>query len=393
MLLSLALIFLCGLLFGKLFHSLKLPHLLGMLLVGILLGPYGLNLLDESILNISTELRQIALVIILTRAGLNLDLNQLKKVGRPAILMCFLPACIEILCITLLAPILFTISHLEALLIGTILAAVSPAVIVPKMLKLIERKWGTDKAIPHMIMASASVDDVFVIVLFTITLGLLESGSFHISTLLQLPTSLILGVIGGFVIGLLLIAFFKKFHIRDSIKILIILSICFLGLTLEGSLSGVIAFSGLLAIMTLGATMRAHHPKLSERLSSKYSKLWVAAEPMLFVLVGAQVDTSYIANAGLAALALIFIATLFRICGAWMCTYRTTLDKKERIFVAFSYIPKATVQAAIGGIPLAAGLSVGNLALTTAVLSILFTAPIGSFLIDKTYKKCLKKAH
>lgn len=389
MLLSLALVFLCGMTLGAIFQKLKLPSLLGMLLTGILLGPYVLNLLDPVILNISTDLRQIALIIILTRAGLNLDIKDLRKVGRPAILMCFVPACFEIVGVVIFAPLLLGITRLEAAIMGTVIAAVSPAVIVPKMLKLMESGYGTQKSIPQMIMAGASVDDVFVIVLFTAFTGLAQGGTITPIRFLTIPTSIIFGLLGGIVIGLLLSLLFTKTHMRDSIKVVVILCASFLMVTLEHRMTGVIGFSGLLAVMALGATLQQRKYEVSKRLSAKFSKLWVCAEVLLFVLVGATVNIQYARKAGILSAMLIFCVLLFRMTGVFVCLLKTKLNKKERIFSAFAYMPKATVQAAIGGLPLAMGLACGDIVLTVAVLSILITAPLGAALVDATYKKLL----
>lgn len=391
MLTSLALIFLCGLLLGSIFQKIKLPPLLGMIITGIILGPYALNLIDQSVLSISSDLRQIALIIILTRAGLNLDINSLKKVGRPAILMCFVPACFEIIGMVLLAPPLLGISILDALIMGTVVAAVSPAVIVPKMLKLIETGYGKDKSIPQMIMAGASVDDVFVIVLFTSFTGLAQGESFSPISLIQVPISIILGLGLGILIGIILGFFFKKVHMRDSIKVIIILSISFLLVTLENSLKGIVPISGLIAIMSIGISLQKIRSDASKRISTKFSKLWVAAELMLFVLVGATVDIKYAFSAGIMAILLIFGVLVFRMIGVLICLIKTKLNKKERIFCMIAYCPKATVQAAIGYIPLTMGLSCGNIVLTVAVLSILITAPLGAFFIELLYKRLLKK--
>lgn len=373
------------------FSKIKLPPLLGMIITGIILGPHTLNLIDQSVLSISSDLRQIALIIILTRAGLNLDINSLKKVGRPAILMCFLPACFEIIGMVLLAPPLLGISILDALIMGTVVAAVSPAVIVPKMLKLIETGYGKDKSIPQMIMAGASVDDVFVIVLFTSFTGLAQGESFSPISLIQVPISIILGIGLGILIGIILGFFFKKVHMRDSIKVIIILSISFLLVTLENSLKGIVPISGLIAIMSIGISLQKIRSDASKRISTKFSKLWVAAELMLFVLVGATVDIKYAFSAGIMAILLIFGVLVFRMIGVLICLIKTKLNKKERIFCMIAYCPKATVQAAIGYIPLTMGLSCGNIVLTVAVLSILITAPLGAFFIELLYKRLLKK--
>lgn len=391
MLLSLALIFLLGMILGKVFEKLKLPQLLGMLLTGILLGPYVLNLLAPMILETSADLRQIALIIILTRAGLSLDIKDLKKVGRPAILLCFVPACFEIVGMLILAPILLGVTLLEAAIMGAVVAAVSPAVIVPRMLKLMESGYGTNKSIPQMIMAGASVDDVFVIVLFTAFAGLAKTGTITAAHFLTIPTSIIFGLIGGVITGLLLSLLFTKFHIRDTGKVIIILSIAFLLVTLENALSGFVGFSGLLAVMAMGASIQQKKYEVSKRLSGKFSKLWVGAEVLLFVLVGATVNISYALNSGTLAFLLIIAVLMFRITGVLISLIKTKLNKKERVFTVFAYIPKATVQAAIGGIPLAMGLACGDIVLTVAVLSIIITAPLGAILVDSTYKKLLSK--
>ena len=389
MLLSLSLIFLSGLIFGNFFNKLKLPQLLGMLITGIILGPYVLNLLDPKILSISTDLRQIALIVILTRAGLNLDIQDLKKVGRPAVLMCFLPATAEIIGMLVFAPKLLNIPLLDAAILGTVIAAVSPAVVIPKMIRLIEEGYGKEKSIPQLIMAGASVDDIYVIVLFTSFLGLFSEGSFSVSNFLKIPTSILSGIVAGYLCGLALIFLFKKLHIRDSIKVIIILSISFLLVSLEHSIKGNFAFSGLLAIMSLGGAIKQKYDILAERLSLKYSKLWVASELLLFVLVGATVNIKYAATSGIASVAVIFAVLIFRMSGVFLSLIKTSLNKEEKLFCMIAYCPKATVQAAIGGIPLSVGLASGNIILTVAVLSILITAPLGAFFIDMTYKKLL----
>lgn len=391
MLFSLALIFLFGLMFGSIFNRLRLPRLLGMLITGIILGPYVLNLLDKSILSISTDLRKIALIIILARAGLNLDLKDLKRVGRPAILMCFVPACFEIIGMIILAPSFLGFTLLESAILGTVIAAVSPAVVIPKMLHLMEDGYGLNKGIPQMIMAGASVDDVFVIVLFTAFTGLAQGGTISPIQFLTIPTSIVLGLLGGVLAGLVLDFLFTKTHIRDSGKVVIILSISFLLVTVENNLTGMIGFSGLLAIMALGTTLQQRKREVSIRLSVKFSKLWVAAEVCLFVLVGATVNINYAFKSGLMAVPLIIFVVAFRMAGVFLCLIKTNLNIKERLFSALSYMPKATVQAAIGGLPLAMGLSGGETILTVAVLSILITAPIGAILMDSTYKTLLTK--
>lgn len=376
---------------GIIFEKLKLPKLLGMLLTGIFLGPFVLNFIDPRILDVSSDLRQIALIIILTRAGLNIDIKDLKKVGRPAILMCFVPACLEIIGMVILAPIIFRISLLEAAIMGTVVAAVSPAVIVPRMLKLMESGYGRNKSIPQLIMAGSSVDDVFVIVLFTAFTGLANSGNITATQLLTIPTSIIFGLSGGVISGLLLSLLFSKFHIRDTNKVIIILSVSFLLVSLEHVISGLIGFSGLLAVMALGATIQQKKYEVSRRLSGKFSKLWVGAEVLLFVLVGATVNISYALEAGILSIILIFGVLLFRIIGVFISLINTNLNNKEKLFTAFAYMPKATVQAAIGGLPLAMGLACGDIVLTVAVVAIFVTAPIGAILIDRSYDKLLTK--
>lgn len=391
MLFSLAIIFLLGMILGSIFKKMHLPSLLGMLITGIVLGPYALNILSPDLLAISGDLRKIALIIILTRAGLNLDIQDLKKVGRPAILMCFIPALFEISGTMILAPKLFHISLIEAGILGTVIAAVSPAVIVPKMLKIMNEGYGIKKSIPQMILAGASVDDIFVIVLFSIFINLAKGVKISLLTLASIPISIVTGLATGFIIGVLLYKFFQNYHIRDSAKVLIILSISFLLVTLEEHISSFIPFSGLLGIMTIGGTIQKYKSELSQRLALKYSKLWVAAEICLFVLVGATVNLNYAINAGTDALFLLIFVLLFRIIGVLLCVAKTSLNNKEKIFTMISYTPKATVQAAIGSIPLALSLACGDTVLTVAVLSILITAPLGALAIDFSYKKLLSE--
>ncbi|MBE6023384.1 MAG: sodium:proton antiporter [Cellulosilyticum sp.] len=391
MLTSLAYIFLLGLLLGFIAEKLKLPRLIGMILAGIILGPYTFKFLDSSILNISSNLRQIALVIILTRAGLSLNIGDLKKVGRPAILMCFVPACLEILGTILIAPKLFGVTILEAAIMGSVLAAVSPAIIVPRMIQLIEGGYGTKNSIPQMILAGASVDDVFVVVLFTAFTGLASSGEISALSFLQIPISIILGVVVGIVVGIALVKFFKACQIRDTVKVLIILSVSFLLLECETLLKGIVPISALLAIMSMGVTIKQIHGVLATSIADQYNKLWVAAEIILFVLVGATVNLSYVAKAGLIAAIVVIGAMAFRMVGVYLCMLGTTLNKKERFFCMLAYTPKATVQAAIGGMPLAMGLACGDKVLMLAVMSILITAPFGAICIDRNYKTLLKE--
>lgn len=391
MLRSLALIFLVGLLMGSIFNKLKLPSLLGMIITGMILSPYALNLLDPSIMGISADLRQAALVVILTRAGLSLNIEDLKKVGRPAILMCFVPACFAIVGVILIAVPLLGVSITEAAIMGSVLAAVSPAVVVPGMLRIMEEGYGVKKSIPQLILAGASVDDVFVIVLFTAFTSIESGGEFSPMSFVQIPISILLGVALGLVCGLALIWFFKKFHMRNSVKLLIFLSISFLLIELQNELEGIVPISGLLAIMSMGVALYKWYNVLAVRLSSKYNKLWAAAEILLFVLVGATVDLNYVAAAGLLSVCVVVFAMMFRMAGVFCCLLKTKLDKKERGFCMVAYTPKATVQAAIGGVPLSMGLACGNQVLALAVIAILITAPFGAICIDKLYKKRLKK--
>lgn len=391
MLTSIAMILLSGLLVGWICSRLRLPSLIGMILVGIILSPHALNLIDESILMISGDLRQIALVIILTRAGLSLDISDLKKVGRPAVLMCFVPACVEMLGTVILAPVLLKVSVLDAAIMGSVIAAVSPAVVVPRMIRLIDEGYGKNKSIPQLILAGASVDDVFVIVVFTALTVLASTGEMSAARFIQIPVSIVLGVILGGGVGILLVLFFKKNHIRDSVKILIILSISFLLLEVQNRLEGYIPISGLLAIMSAGIMLKQKYDVLASRLSAKYNKLWLGAEVFLFVLVGATVDLKYAKSAGIFAVLLIIGALLFRMIGVALSLVKTDLSKKERLFCMVAYTPKATVQAAIGAIPLSMGLDCGNMVLTVAVLSILITAPFGALCVDNLYKRLLEK--
>ena len=389
MLTSLALIFLIGLLMGSVFNKLKLPSIMGMIFTGIILSPNALNLLDESIIIISPDLRKLALVIILTRAGLSLNIDDLKKVGRPALLMCFLPACFEILTVVIIVPKLLGVSILEAAIIGAVIAAVSPAIIVPRMINLIDKEIGKENSIPQLIMAGAPVDDIFVIVLFTSFTGRAEGGNISALSFIQIPISILMGIIFGVISGIILIKLFKRFHIRDSIKIIIILSISFLLIECESILEGVLPMSGLLAIMSMGIIFKQKYEVLAVRLSSKYNKLWVAAEVILFVLVGATVNLKYITSEGVMVIGVIVFAMIFRMLGVFICLLKTKLTMNERLFCMIAYTPKATVQAAIGSIPLSMGLECGNLVLTVAVLAILITAPFGAIGIDKTYEKLL----
>lgn len=391
MLLTIALILLLGMFMGWICKKIKLPSLLGMLLTGIMLGPYVLDLLDENILGISSELRKMALVIILTRAGLGLDLSGLKKIGRPAILMCFIPASFEVIGVILLSHQFMRETVLEAAIMGAVLAAVSPAVVVPRMVKLMEEGYGTKEGIPQLILAGASVDDVYVIVLFSTFISMMQGDKASVIHFVNIPISIILGIVLGLLIGSILAYYFKKVHIRDTTKVLIILSISFFLVVMEDMLVTSITFSALIAIMFIGIGLQKKREVVARRLSVKYEKLWVAAEVFLFVLVGATVNIAYLSKVGGSALIVIIGALLFRMLGVFVCLFGTNLSKKERIFVMLAYTPKATVQAAIGGIPLSLGFACGDRILTVAVLAIVLTAPLGAFAIDLSYKKLLTK--
>ena len=391
MLLSLSLILILGMFMGWICRKMKLPALLGMLITGIIMGPYGLNLLDGSILGISAELRKIALIIILTRAGLGLDLSGLKKIGRPAVFMCFVPASFELLGMILLAPKLMGLSVLESAVMGAVLAAVSPAVVVPRMVKLMDEGYGVKEGIPQLILAGASVDDVYVIVLFSTFVGMMQGEGASILKFVNIPVSIFFGIAIGLFLGVLLAYFFKKVHIRDTSKVLIILSISFLLVVIEDKLTTAITFSSLIAVMFIGIGLQKKREAVAKRLSVKYGKLWVAAEVFLFVLVGATVNIEYLGKIGAKAFIVIIGALIFRMFGVFVCLLGTNLKRKEQLFAMMAYTPKATVQAAIGGIPLALGLACGDTVLTVAVLAIVFTAPLGAFAIDLSYKKLLNK--
>lgn len=397
MLASLSLIFLVGLAMGAICQKLKMPRIIGMLVTGIVLGPYVLDFLDPSILSISSELRKLALIIILLKAGLSLDLKDLKKAGRPAILMSFVPATCEIAGYILFAPLLLGINRIEAAVMGAVLGAVSPAVVIPRMVMLMEEKYGTKKAIPQMIMAGASCDDIFVIVLFTTFLSMAQGGSADIINFVNIPVSIVLGILLGAVTGYGLYLFFEtsyahKHCVRNSTKVIIVLGFSMLLVSVEGWLEGKVSVSGLIAVVSMACVIKIKSTAfVSKRLSEKFGKLWIAAEVVLFVLVGAAVDIRYTLSAGIAAVFMIFIALIFRTAGVLICTIKTKLNMKERIFCVIAYLPKATVQAAIGSVPLAAGLACGKIILSVAVLAIIITAPLGALGIDNTYKKLLEK--
>lgn len=397
MLTSLALIFLVGLAMASICQKIKLPRIIGMLITGIVLGQYALNLLDASILGISADLRQMALVIILIKAGLSLNISDLKKVGRPAVLMSFLPAIFEILAFVLFAPSVLGITLIDAAIMGAVLGAVSPAVVVPRMVQLMETKYGTKKGIPQLILAGASLDDVFVIVLFSTFIGMAQGNSVNIMEFINIPISIILGVFIGAVVGVLLSVFFEtkyahRHYVRNSMKVIIVLGTAFLLIALEEWLKNVISVSGLLAVMSMACMLQLKSvASVSARLSEKFGKLWIAAEVILFVLVGAAVDIRYTLEAGLGAVLLILIALIFRSVGVCLCLIGTELNLKEKIFCVIAYLPKATVQAAIGSVPLSLGLPCGNIVLSVAVLSIIITAPLGAFGMDMTYQHLLEK--
>lgn len=397
MLISLALIFLVGLAMAAICQKLKLPRIIGMLITGIVLGPYVLDLLDPSILSISSELRQIALIIILLKAGLSLDLSDLKKVGRPAVMMACVPATFEILAYVLFAPYILGISRIEAAVMGAVLGAVSPAVVVPRMVQLMETKYGTEKSIPQLILAGASCDDIFVIVLFTTFSSMAQGGSAHLMDFVNIPISIVLGIALGAVVGYALSLFFEtayahKHCVRNSMKVIIVLGVSFMLMAIETWLKGIVSVSGLLAVVSMACVLKMKCVAfVSKRLSEKFGKLWIAAEVILFVLVGAAVDIRYTMTAGVAAVGMIFIALGVRSLGVLLCLVRTQLTMKERLFCIIAYLPKATVQAAIGSVPLAMGLPCGKIVLSVAVLAILITAPLGALGMDMSYKKLLQK--
>ena len=395
MLTSLALVFLVGLAFAEICQRLHLPRIIGMLITGILLGPYVLDLFDSSILGISADLRRMALVIILIKAGLSLNIEDLKKVGRPAVLMSFLPALFEILAFFLFAPLVLGVNRIEAAILGAVLGAVSPAVVVPRMVQLMDERYGTDKRIPQMILAGASLDDVFVIVLFSTFVAMAQGGSAQIMDFVNIPVSIVLGILLGAAVGFLLAWFFERNYthgrlIRNSVKVIIVLGVSFLLLAVEDWLEGIIPVSGLLAIMSMALVLAMRSvPEVTSRQQEKYGKLWLAAEVILFVLVGAAVDIRYTLQAGAGAVLMIAVGLLFRCAGVWLCMPGTRLNRKERLYCMIAYLPKATVQAAIGSIPLALGLPCGNIVLSVAVLSILITAPLGAIGMDMSYRKLL----
>ena len=391
MLLSIALIFTLGLMLGEIFRKLNLPGFIGMIITGVILGPYVLDLIFADIMNISSDLRTIALVIILLRAGLSLDISDLKKIGRPAILMAFLPATVELIVVVVFAPMLFDMTYLEAAILGSVLAAVSPAVVVPKMIYLMQHKYGEAKKIPQMILAAASVDDIYVIVLFTIFTPMYVSGDASLSGFLLLPVAIVVGVLIGILIGILLSLFFSLFRVRDTIKVLLILAVSLFFVAYEQDINQVIPFSALLGIMVIGIVFLNQSEERALRLRDKFSKVWVLAELLLFVLVGAAVDVSVAWGAGLLALVLLAVQLTMRFGAVQLSLLKTSLNQKERFFSGLAYLPKATVQASIGAIPLMLGVPSGDLILAIAVLSIIVTAPVGAIAMDLTHKRFLQK--
>lgn len=385
MFLSIALIILLSISLFSIFNYLKLPGLLAFLITGIILGPYVIDIIDESILKISSELRKMALVVILIRAGLSLDIKDLKKVGRPAIYLSFIPATLEIIIIGLISPLIFDLTYLEAFILGAVISAVSPAVIVPRMIGLIERKKGQEKKIPQLILAASSIDDIYVIVVFSILVQFYQRQSFVINELLFVPLSLIGGIIIGFALGYLLVKVFKTIHFRDTLKVLILFALAFLLIYAEDYLP----ISGLLAIITLHITIFSLYPVLAERLTSKFSKIWVVSEMMLFVLIGAAVDITLFGRIGWLTIILLLVSLGVRSMGVQLSILKSKFNIKEKIFINFSYLPKATVQAAIGGIPYSLGMPGGEIILAISVLSIFMTAPLGAILIDQTANKLI----
>ncbi len=397
MLTSLSFIFLVGLAMAAICQRIRLPRIIGMLLTGIVLGPYVLDLLDPSILSISSELRQMALIIILVKAGLSLNLVDLKKVGRPAVMLSCVPASFELLGYVLFAPMILGVNRIEAAVMGAVLAAVSPAVVVPRMVKLMETGYGTKKSIPQMILAGASCDDIFVIVLFSTFSGMAQGGSARVMDFVNIPISIVSGILLGAVAGWLLSLFFetayaKEHYVRNSMKVIIVLGVSFLLMSVETWVKPYISVSGLLAVVSMACVLKLRSIKtVSARLSEKFGKLWLAAEVLLFVLVGAAVDIRYTMGAGLAAVLMIFTALIFRTIGVLICLAGTALNWKERLFCVIAYLPKATVQAAIGSVPMAMGLPCGQIVLSVAVMAILITAPLGALGMDSTFERLLEK--
>lgn len=389
MLMSVAIIMFSGLAMGWVCRKIRFPALFGMIIAGIIVGPYALDLLDGSILDISAQIRRAALIIILIRAGLKLDLADLKKAGRSALLLCFLPACFEMVGVVILAPMFLGLSYLEAAILGAVVGAVSPAVVVPRMIKLIDEGYGVEKGIPQMILAGASVDDVFVIVLFTTFTNLGRGESVSWMSFAGIPISIVLGAAVGIGVGLLCAVAFARFRVATAVQVIVVLSIAFVLDWFDSA--ALIPFAGLIATMAVGAAVRRRDSAAAVRLSAIFDKLWVPAEILLFVLVGASVAVDSLGSAGLGAIALVICALAFRMVGVLVCVAASPLDFGERLFCMLAYTPKATVQAAIGGLPLAMGLPCGMTVLVVSVIAILLTAPLGAFAIDLTYAKLLTK--
>ena len=379
MLMSLALMFLLGFCISGIFKKLHIPSLLGLIITGIILGPAALNLLDTKILSISSELREIALIVILFRAGLSLDISDMKKIGRPAIMLCFVPASFEIVGAVILGPACLGLSHVDSAIVGAMLGAASPAIIVPKMLWLMEEGYGTDKHIPA-------------IVLFTAFIGMSKGEGISAWTIASIPISIVTGLGVGIVAGIIMAQIFKKIHLRDTIKILLLFGMSFFFVGAETYVSRYVPFSGLLAVMALGGAILNRRREVASRLSAKIAKIWVGAELLLFIMLGSAVEINALLSAGLGSVLLILGALLFRSIGVIVSLLGSGLKMKEILYCDVAYFPKATVQAAVGAIPLAQGLACGMMVLTTAVLSILITAPLGAILMDVMVKKCLTRS-
>lgn len=389
---SLGLIILLGLVVSKLFEKYKIPGLVGLLILGIVIGPYVMNLLHPNILKISGDLRKVSLIIILLRAGLGINKEDLKKVGAPALKMSCIPGLIEGFFIAFASVKLLNFSFIQGGILGFIIAAVSPAVVVPSMLNLIEKGVGTDKRIPTLILAGASIDDVFAITIFTAFLGLYSGININIGMeLLNIPISIFLGVLCGIVLGFILVKLFKRSNIIDTRKGLLILSTSILLTELENILKSKIEIASLLGVMTMGFVIAEKIPKVGRKMSVTFNRIWIFAEILLFVLVGAEVNIYVAINAGKIGAIILFIGLLGRSIGVMISLLGTNLNWKERMFCVISYMPKATVQAAIGGIPLSLGVQSGDIILAMAVLSILITAPLGAIGINFSAEKLLEE--
>ena len=389
-LLSLSIIFGFGVLGGFLFEKTKLPKLVWYIVLGILIGPSLLNIVDDTLISISSYLRQIALVIILTRSGLSLDLRQLKKIGRPAILMCFIPASFEIVGITIFGPMLLGVSYLEALLLGSVLAAVSPAVVVPRMIHLIDKGYGKEHAVPELIMAGASCDDIYVIVLFYSFKNLVATSSIDPWNIAQIPISIVSGVLLGALVGLSLVLIIRKLNLNKLLNVVLMLAFSFGMLALENALKQYFSVSSLLGIIVMALLVNIFRKEEAKEIQKSYNALWSGFEILLFALVGIAVDAKYaFSKEGAIMVGLILIALVFRSVGVVICLIATKFTFKEKLFIIISYLPKATVQASIGGIALSEGLACGSIVLTAAVVSILLTATLGAALMDFTYKRLL----